>query len=112
MSQQMTVTRDEDGSHSPAYDAEWPELTQLQWHAGVITLETGLPIEVHCTSNVPPGMRLRDHPDVHQNIFRVSVKGPWALAGAGAMDFLQAWSFLDGVKAATVAIRGGVLPQR
>ncbi|MFJ7297636.1 hypothetical protein [Streptomyces collinus] len=109
---QMTVTRNADGSHSPAYNEDWPELTQLKWHAGVIALEIDLRIEVHCASNVPPGMRLRDHPDVQQNIFRVSVKGPWALASAGAMDFLQAWSFLDGVKAATIAIRGGVLPQR
>jgi hypothetical protein len=110
MSQQMKVARNPDGSHRPAYDADWPELTQLEWHAGVVALETGLPIEVGCTSNLPAGMRVRDYPDVHQDIFRVTVKGPWALASAGAMEFRAAWSFLDGVKAATIAIRGGTRP--
>ncbi len=110
MTQPMTVTRNQDGSHSPAYDEDWPELTQLEWHAGVITLETGLPIEVQCTSNLPTGVRVRDYPDVRQDIFRVVVKGPCALANTGGMEFKEAWSFLDGVKAATIAIRGGVLP--
>jgi hypothetical protein len=112
MSQQMKVTRNQDGSHSPAYDEDWPEVTRLEWHAAVIALETGLRIDVECTRNLPAGVRVRDYPDARQDIFRISVKGTWAMGITDPVEFKDAWNFLDGVKVGTVVNGGGVLPQR
>jgi hypothetical protein len=100
MTQQMTVTRNEDGSHSPAYDENWPEAVQLEWHAGIVAVETGLRIQVQCSSDIVTGVRVEgDHPDT----YRVTLKGPRVLTSYGAMEFRQAWSFLDGVRAAVQA---------
>ncbi|MEV5129211.1 hypothetical protein AB0K87_01610 [Streptomyces sp. NPDC053705] len=79
----MDVTLSPDGSHSPQYDETWPRLTQLEWHAGIVALDTGLTI------------RVRDAAD---DLYSVSVKSGGGLSGNGPMGFHEAWAFLDGVK--------------
>lgn len=79
----MNVTLTPNGSHSPQYDETWPRVTQLEWHAGIIALETGLTIHVTGSGD---------------DRYSVSVKGGGGLSGAGSMGFQEAWSFLDGVK--------------
>lgn len=79
----MNVTLTPNGSHSPQYDETWPRITQLEWHAGIVSLETGLTILI------------RDSGD---DRYSVSVKSSTGLSGLGPMAFQEAWAYLDGVK--------------
>jgi hypothetical protein len=100
MTQPMTVTRNLDGSHNPSYDENWPQAVQLEWHAGIVALETGLRIQIKCSSGIVTGVRIEgDHPDT----YRVTLRGPRVLTSCGSMDFRQAWNFLDGARAAVQA---------
>jgi hypothetical protein len=83
MTNAMTVTRNPDGSHSPLYDENWPQATQLAWHAGIVALDTGLRITVTDQGN--------DH-------YSIGVRGTKGLSGQGPMGFHQAWSLLDGIR--------------
>ncbi|MGW1980733.1 hypothetical protein [Streptomyces sp. NPDC001889] len=83
MTNPMTVTRNADGSHSPLYDENWPQATQLEWHAGIIALDTGLRITVT---------------DQENDLYSISVRGTTGLSGQGPMDFHTAWAVLDGVR--------------
>lgn len=87
---QMIVTRNEDGSHSPAYDDTWPQARQLEWYAATVALETDLRIEVREAS---PGS------------FRIVLRGPRTLTSCGGMSFREGWTFLDGVAATVQALK-------
>lgn len=93
MTDQMTVTRNADGSHSPAYDDAWPEATQLEWLAGCAALETGLHIEVKALDQGRSGL------------YTFLLKGPRRLIGNGNMTFQEACGYLDGVRAGVNASR-------
>lgn len=75
----VNVTRDPDGSHSPAYDESWPASVQLQWSAGVAACETGLRIHVR---------------DLGEDRYAVHVGS----SGQSPMDLATAYAFLDGVQ--------------
>lgn len=93
----MNVTKNQDGSHSPAFDEDWEPVEQLRWHAGVVALATGLRIEVTDHGGIP------DRLDYGTVRFHLSVRGTRTLVGGGPMHFADAWSFLDGVKAGATA---------
>ncbi|MEU6979610.1 hypothetical protein [Streptomyces sp. NPDC046371] len=78
----LTVTQSPDGSHRPAYDADWPPLTQLEWSAGVAAIETGLTIRVTESGQG----------------YHLSVSGGRGLSGVGPMPLSGAYAFLDGVR--------------
>ncbi|MET9484774.1 hypothetical protein [Streptomyces sp. NPDC006638] len=87
---EMTVTRLPDGGHSPLYDENWPPVTQLAWHAGIVALDTGLRITVR---------------DFEGDRYSIAVRGGTTLTGLGPMGFHQAWSYLDGVRTGAQAVR-------
>lgn len=84
MTQEMVVTLNEDGSHSPAYDVSWPEATQVRWAVAVAALETGLRIEVR---------------EQEEGWYSLSVRGPRTLVGSGSRSAESVYGFLDGVRA-------------
>lgn len=102
MTQQMVVTQNADGSHSPAYSNEWPEGTRLEWHAGFAALQTGLRIEVRSRSSIVAGVRV-DKPDSRPETYRISLKGPRVLNSTSGMTFREACVFLEGVCQAVAA---------
>jgi hypothetical protein len=75
----VNVTRNEDGSHSPAYDETWPPHIQLQWSAGVVAVDTGLHIHVN---------------DLGDDKYAVHV----GASGLSPMDLASTYAFLDGVQ--------------
>ncbi|MFB7867321.1 hypothetical protein [Streptomyces sp. NPDC056069] len=80
--QPLTVTRNPDGTHSPAYDSAWPPLTQLEWSAGIASIETGLTIRVTESGGK----------------YHFSISGGHGLSGQGLMPLDEAYAFLDGVR--------------
>jgi hypothetical protein len=102
--QPMVVTRNADGSHSPAYDEAWPEGTQLEWHAGIVALQTGLRIEVTRSSGIQTGVPTVPGV-VAKESYHLSLRGPKTLTGTGPISFDDAWCFLDGVAAGVRAMQ-------
>ncbi|MEU7222257.1 hypothetical protein [Streptomyces chrestomyceticus] len=100
----MDVTRNENGSHSPAFDEHWEPVEQLRWHAGVVALATGLRIEVTGHGGIP-GERV-DRLVYGTVRFSLTVRGTQNLIGNGPMHFADAWAFLDGVKTGAIAAAG------
>ena len=90
--EQMVVTKNPDGSHSPAYDPDWPAALQLEWTAAVTELETGLRIQVRESR---PGW------------YSLSVRGARTLVGNGPMELQHAYGYLDGLRAAVTALQAG-----
>ncbi|PZT71479.1 hypothetical protein [Streptomyces sp. AC1-42T] len=97
----MDVTKNDDGSHSPAFDESWEPVDQLRWHAGVVALATGLRIEVKDVGGIP-GERV-DRLVYGTVRFNLTVSGRRRLVGAGPMHFADAWAYLDGVHAGVAA---------
>ena len=80
--QPLTVTRNPDGSYSPAYDETWPPLTELEWSAGIAEIETGLTIRVTESSQG----------------YHFDVSGGRGSSGLGPMSLSDANAFIDGVR--------------
>jgi hypothetical protein len=97
----MDLTKNEDGSHTPAFDEDWEPVDQLRWHAGVVALATGLRITVTDTGGIP-GERV-DRLVYGEVRFHLGIRGTRTFLGNGPMHFADAWSFLDGVKAGATA---------
>ncbi|MGP3737952.1 hypothetical protein ACTWJ9_33115 (plasmid) [Streptomyces sp. GDS52] len=98
----MTVTKNTDGSHSPAYNENWPHPTQLEWHAGIVALETGLRIEVRKSSDIRTGIQPATEKPTEET-YHLRLHGPRTSTGIGPMSFHDAWNYLDGVKAGVAA---------
>jgi hypothetical protein len=98
----MVVTRNADGSHTPAYDETWPEHIQVEWSAGCAAVETGLRIHVTRGSDIQGGVpRPSDAPETYH--FRI--QGERSSFGTGNMTAQEAYRFLDGVRAGVAATR-------
>lgn len=109
--EQMAVTRNEDGSHSPAYDVTWPERLQVEWKAGCVALGTGLRIDVKPASAIRTGVRAEGSEDAHEEYY-VTVRSGRTLTGGSKYTAEGVYAFLDGLKAAVVtteAPEGGEL---
>jgi hypothetical protein len=75
----MLVTRNDDGSHSPPYNETWPAFQQLEWQAGVVTCDTGMPVEVSELGSGKYAVR----------VGRTTVS---------PMELSEAYSYLDGAR--------------
>ncbi|GAA2770407.1 hypothetical protein XF35_39560 [Streptomyces platensis subsp. clarensis] len=80
--QPLTVTRNADGSYSPAYDETWPPLTEVEWSAGVASIESGLTIRV-----IESGQG-----------YHFDISGGRGSSGLGPMSLSDAYAFLEGVR--------------
>ena len=94
----MNVTTNANGGHSPAYDETWPPDVQLEWHAGIVALDTGLRIQVTKSSDIRTGVRV-DPGLVTDEKYHLRISGPKTSVGIGPVDFHAAWNYLDGVSA-------------
>lgn len=86
----MIVTRIHDGRGShiePEFDPDWPSLTRLQWHAAVVTHDTGLPVEVY----------EQPDPGVYGVIVGSSSSGPYR--------HRELWLYLSGVSTGATQAR-------
>ncbi|MBH1934104.1 hypothetical protein I5Q34_07315 [Streptomyces sp. AV19] len=101
----MDVVKNENGSHSPAFDESWEPIEQLRWHAEAVALATGLRIKVTDHGGIP-GERV-DRLVYGTVRFNLTVRGMRSLTCNGPMHFADAWSFLDGVKAGAMAAAEG-----
>lgn len=89
----MKVTRihEEWGSYiSPPIDQEWDQLTQLQWHAAIVEMDTGIPIKVTDEGRVWVEGKLQT--DIRFLVFIGNT-------GASPMRFDTAWTYLNGAAA-------------
>lgn len=81
------------GSHiEPPLDPDWTDLTKLQWHAAVVTYDTGIPIRISDGAY-----------KVQSGDQWVDVPGHYSInVGSGcrsALDYRDAWIYLSGVSA-------------
>lgn len=96
MIQQMVVTRNADGSHSPAYDENWAEPIQVEWYAGCIAVDTGLRITVTRGSHIRTALSV---PEGDPKTYHVRIQGTNRTSfGNGPFTAQQLYQFLDGVK--------------
>jgi hypothetical protein len=103
--QQMTVTKNPDGSHRPAYNAEWPERTHVEWAVGVAAVETGLRITVTPASEIRTGVVLEGAEDGPER-YHLRIQGEWTSLGCQPGTARELYAFLDGMQAAVKVTRG------
>lgn len=87
------VRRVGDGLESriePPADETWPADRHLAWYAAVCALDTGLAISIR----------------THGDEYALGVYGPGIGTGTSAMTYKRAWSYLSGVTAGVLAVRG------
>lgn len=94
---QMVVTQNPDGSPHPPYNADWPELLQVEWVAGCAAVDTGLRIDVKPASTIrtsvgytPPGGAPEE--------YYLTVRGDRTLMGGSKYTAEGVYAFLDGLK--------------
>jgi len=97
MPQQMTVTRNPDGSHWPPYEADWPEQLQVEYAAGCTASDTGLRIDVRPTVGTTPQK------------YHLRLRNGRSSVGGAVLTALEAYVYLDGVRQALTVI-GVALP--
>lgn len=93
----MIVTRVDEasGSHiEPPLDQAWDNLTKLTWKAAVVTLDTGLGINVKEANYSTNGVR--------NNGFYNTIVGHSSM---GPLDFRSTWDYLNGVSTGATQAR-------
>ncbi len=78
----------------PEFDGSWPKLTKLEWLCAVMELNCGIrprvgPAHLHINGVLQP------------DYFSIAV----GTGSAGAFDFHQAWTYLNGIEAGVRAAR-------
>lgn len=101
---QMAVTRNEDGSHSPAYVVDWPERLQVEWAVGVAAVATGLRITVTASSEIKTGV-VSDGTESTSETYHLRIQGGRTSIGSGGRTAPEVYAFLDGVQAAARALQ-------
>lgn len=95
--ERMTVRRvtDRHGhSFEPPIDFDWPELTQLQWKAAVVSIEIGGGVELSVShmQHDPDRFLIREH------AFGFGIPGPWPRDSC--------WAFLNGMSVGSTIAAG------
>lgn len=91
------------GSHvQPDLNYQWDDLTKLRWHAGVVSVDTGLLVEVFDAqqSTLRGGVWVPD-----RGLYTVCVTVPGSSSSSSGRRFNDAWTYLSGIATGAEATR-------